>query len=79
MKKTISLKLQPSDAWSAEELGTLIARLKFIICGPDKGGANLRTTLQYHYAQSITEVKLEFTDSEPKASPSTTDLPSRNY
>lgn len=28
MKKTISLKLQPSDVWSAEELGTLIARLK---------------------------------------------------
>ena len=74
MKKTISLKLQPSDAWSAEELGTLIARLKFIICGPVKGGAGLRTTLQYHYAQNTTEVKLEFTDSEPRASQSTTDL-----
>jgi len=79
MKKTISLKLQPSDAWSAEELGTLIARLKFIIFGPVKGGAGLRTILQYHYAQNTTEVKLEFTDSEPKASPSTTDLPNRNY
>ena len=79
MKKTICLKLQPSDAWSAEELGTLIARLKFIICGPVKDGAGLRTTLQYHYAQNTTEAKLEFTDSEPKASPSTTDLPSRNY
>ena len=74
MKKTICLVLQPSDAWSAEELGTLIARLKFIICGPVKDGAGLRTTLQYHYVQSITEVKLEFTDSEPKAFQSTTDL-----
>ena len=79
MKKTICLVLQPSDAWSAEELGTLIARLKYIICGPVRDGAGVRTTLQYHYAQSITEVKLEFTDSEPKASPSTTDLPNRNY
>jgi hypothetical protein len=79
MKKTISLKLQPSDAWSAEELGTLIARLKFIIFGPVKDGAGLRTTLQYHYAQNTTEVKLEFTDSEPKASPNITGLPNRNY
>ena len=79
MKKTISLKLQPSDAWSAEELGTLIARLKFIIFGPVKDGAGLRTILQYHYVQNITEVKLEFTDSEPKDSQSTTDLPNRNY
>jgi hypothetical protein len=74
MKRTISLKLQPSDAWSAEELGTLIARLKFIICEPDKGGVGLRTTLQFHYAQNTTEVKLEFTDSAQKDSPSTTGL-----
>jgi hypothetical protein len=79
MKKTICLKLQPSDAWSAEELSTLIARLKFIIFGPVKGGGGLRTTLQYHYAQNTTEVKLEFTDSEPKVSQNTTDLPNRNY
>jgi hypothetical protein len=79
MKRSISLKLQPSDAWSAEELGTLIARLKFIICGPVKGGAGVRTTLQYHYAQNTTEVKLEFTDSEPKHSPNITNLPNRNY
>ena len=74
MKKTICLVLQPSDAWSAEELGTLIARLKYIICGPVKGGAGLRTIMQFHYVSNTTEVKLEFTDSEPKASQSITDL-----
>ena len=79
MKKTISLKLQPSDAWSAEELGTLIARLKFIICGPVKDGAGVRTIMQFHYVSNTTEVKLEFTDSEPRASQSTTDLQNKTY
>jgi len=79
MKKTISLKLQPSDAWSAEELGIWIRHAKSITLEVVRAGVGLAIIKQLDYANLTTPETLEFMDSEPKASQSTTDLPNRNY
>lgn len=76
MKKTISLVWRDSDARYAEDLALTIRRLRSIIFGQDKDEKGLRTMIRFHCAQSITEVILEYTDSEPKDSPNTTALPS---
>ena len=76
MKKTISLVWRDSDARYAEDLALTIRRLRSIIFGQDKDEKGLRTMIRFHCAQSITEVVLEYTDSEPKDSPNITALPS---
>jgi hypothetical protein len=76
MKKIISLVWRDSDARYAEDLALTIRRLRSIIFGQDKDERGLHTTIRFHFAQSTTEVILEYTDSEPKALPSTTALPS---
>lgn len=76
MKKIISLVWRDSDARYAEDLALTIRRLRSIIFGQDKDERGLHTTIRFHFAQNITEVILEYTDSEPKALPSTTALPS---
>ena len=76
MKKIISLVWRDSDARYAEDLALTIRRLRSIIFGQDKDEKGLRTTIAYLCAQSTIEVRLEYTDSEPKDLPSTTALPS---
>jgi len=76
MKKIISLVWSNSDARYADDLALTIRRLKSIIFGQEQGEEGLRTTIRFHFAQNITEVVLEYTDSELKDLPSTTALPS---
>jgi hypothetical protein len=76
MKKIISLVWSNSDARYADDLALTIRRLKSIIFGQEQGEEGLRTTIRFHFAQNITEVVLEYTDSEPKVLESTTALPS---
>ena len=76
MKKIISLVWRDSDARYAEDLALTIRRLRSIIFGQDKDEKGLHTTIRFHFAQNITEVILEYTDSEPKDSPNITALPS---
>jgi len=76
MKKIISLVWSNSDARYADDLALTIRRLKSIIFGQEQGEEGLRTTIRFHFAQNITEVVLEYTDSEPKDLESTTALPS---
>ena len=76
MKKSISLVWQNSDARYADDLASTIRRLRSIIFGQDKDERGLHTTIRFRFAQNITEVILEYTDSEPKDLPSTTALPS---
>jgi hypothetical protein len=74
MKKRISLVWSNLDARYADDLALTIRRLKSIIFGLEQGEQGLHTTIRFHFAQNITEVILEYTDSEPKALPSTTAL-----
>jgi len=76
MKKIISLVWSNSDARYADDLALTIRRLRCIIFGQDKDERGLRTKIRFHFAQNITEVVLEYTDSELKDLPSTTALPS---
>jgi hypothetical protein len=78
MRKITYIKSHPSGALSVEDWVTLERLLKFTTSELVKGGEDPITFIQFRYASNITEVTLEFTDSEAKDFQSTTDLQNKN-
>ena len=79
MKRSICLRLQNWDALSAADWAMRARLLSYTIFGVDKGGVDRVIISSSPRALDIIVEMKESTDSEPKASPSTTDLPNRNY
>jgi hypothetical protein len=79
MKRSICLRLQNWDALSVEDWAMRARLLSCTIFGVDKGGVDRVIISSSPSALDIIVEMTEFTDSEPKASQSTTDLPNRNY
>jgi hypothetical protein len=79
MKKTICLRLQNWDALSVADWAMRARLLSCTIFGVDKAGVDRVIISSSPRAFAIIVEMKESTDSEPRASQSTTDLPSRNY
>ena len=62
MKNGISHLSQNSVALYAEDWDTLEHLLKSTTSAPDRDGAAVVITMQYHFAPSTIEAKLEFMD-----------------
>lgn len=78
MRKITYIKSHPSGVLSAEDWATLERLLKFTTLELAKDGEDPITFIQFRSVSSITEVTLEFMDSEPNDSPSTTDSQNKN-
>ena len=62
MRSSICHESQNSVVLSASDWDTLEHLLKSTTSAPDKAGAAVVITMQYHSAQSTIEAKLEFMD-----------------
>ena len=74
MKKSICLRLQNWDALSAADWAMRARLLSYIIFGVDKGGVERVIISSSPRVLAIIVEMKESTDSEPRASQSTTDL-----
>jgi hypothetical protein len=79
MKRSICLRLQNWDALSVADWAMRARLLSYTIFGVGKGGVDRVIISSSPRALDIIVEMKESTDSEPKASQSTTDLPNRNY
>jgi len=79
MKRSICLRLQNWDALSVADWAMRARLLSCTIFGVDKAGVDRVIISSSPLALDIIVEMKESTDSEPKASQSTTDLPNRNY
>jgi len=62
MKNSICHESQNSVVLSAEDWDTLERLLKSTTSAPDRAGAAVAITMQYHSARNTIEAKLEFMD-----------------
>jgi hypothetical protein len=74
MKRSICLRLQNWDVLSVEDWAMRARLLSYTIFGVDKGGVDRVIISSSPSALAIIVEMKEFTDSEPRASQSTTDL-----
>ncbi len=74
MKRSICLRLQNWDVLSVEDWAMRARLLSYTIFGVDKGGVDRVIISSSPSALAIIVEMKEFTDSEPRASKSTTDL-----
>jgi len=62
MRSSICHESQNSVVLSASDWDSMEVLLKCTTCAPDRAGAGVAITMQYHYAQNTIEARLEFMD-----------------